>query len=96
MFEASGVRGAVMVGHRLAYTLGRWSLTRTPAALGDVSSTLIADVKSRDVFWSTQEPLDVLLDMGRGAWWRWRVGQLTDGGKLTIRVVGDPEISGGP
>ena len=95
VFEAAGVRGVVMVGHRVAYTLGRWSLMRKPAAIGDVSTGIVADVRRRDEFWATQWPMAVMIDMG-SAWWRWPITQIDDAGRLTIRVMGDPEITGGP
>jgi hypothetical protein len=94
MFEAAGVRGQVRVGHRVALTLGQWSLRQQRDQIGDVRATVQATVVDRDEFWSAQGPQDLYLDMGR-AWWRWRHVVVIGEGSVSLTVRGDPEIMEG-
>jgi hypothetical protein len=93
--RASGQIGQLRVGYRLAAKLGAWSLSmeaRIPRIY-----TMRARVEWRDVYWLTQAPLDLALDIG-GVEWLWRgIRAALDGDDVVVTVrdrpiVGDRQV----
>lgn len=91
VFEARGASGELRVGHRVAATLGTWSLVRKADRLADDRATVATIILTRDAFWWTQHPQDLWLGMGR-AWWVWRGAVVTGETGVSIVVRGDPDI----
>lgn len=93
--QASGLRGEVRCGHRVAARLGAWSLSRT-GVLDDRNPSdqwaATGEVTERDDYLlEFGSRFDLVLEFGGGEW-LWRGVSLTDeGGLITLRGKGDAD-----
>lgn len=89
-----GSRGVVRVDLSIAYRLGPWSCTPQDV-IGDRPMIATAQIQFIDQFWSTQEPMELCLQMGEDAWWCWqRVTLRRDGSTVVATMTGVPVIRG--
>lgn len=91
--HARGRTGRVQWGGAIAAELDAWSVTFHEEALRTVRGTLHADVRSVNHFRITQSPLTIVLDMGAGDTWRWRVSAAqVEGAHLSAVLEGAPGV----
>lgn len=91
----NGDLGQLRVGYQQAALFRSWRLTTDEEVLRAVAQTIVdAKVSNVDLYWCTQNPLDLGLWMG-SSWWVWKGVSVIDpikvGGPIKIVAQGVPQ-----
>lgn len=89
--RASGTAGVLRVGYQVAADLGEWHMVLAPRL--PLTYAFRASVLSEHDYWITQEPLDLVVQIGT-AEWLWRgVEVRREGDTVTIDLHERPIVS---